>query len=128
MDSTACVCYNLNPDKLFGVETYVIIRETMGILSAGTSAILFIPDLIITCKTKGKQAHTFKFLLLFLLGTVFWLIYGILILSLSTILLEIFLIINIIVMLIIKCIYLSRNGITGHNQNNTPSIEEITSV
>ena len=128
MVSTSCVCYNLNPDKLFGVDTYVIIREVMGILSACTSAILFIPDLIITCKTKGEQAHNFKFLLLFLLGAVFWLIYGILIASISTILLEIFLIININIILIIKCIYRHRSLITRQNQNNTFSIEEVTNV
>ena len=96
MDSDSCVCYNFNLDKLFSAETFIIVREIMGILAALTSAILFIPDMIITCKTKGEKAHNFVFLLLFLLGSLFWLIYGILIFSISTIMLEIFLIINII--------------------------------
>ena len=103
MKSSQCICYNLDPYNLTQNEIYNVVREIMGILSALTSAILFIPDIILTCKTKGKKSHNFKFLLLFLLGAFFWLIYGILIFSISTIILEIFLITNIGIILLFKC-------------------------
>jgi len=105
MDTSSCICYDLNINNILGAQPYIIIRETMGILSAVTSGILFIPDIIISCKTKGRRTHDFKFLILFLLGAIFWLIYAILIYSISTIILEIFLIINITIILIMKCIY-----------------------
>ena len=102
--SSSCVCSDLNTRlNLIDPEIYTIIKETMGILSAITSAVLFIPDVIITYRTRGEKSHNFNFLFIFLIGAIFWLIYGILIYSISTIILEIFLIINILIISFIKC-------------------------
>ena len=120
--SSGCVCNDLNV-LISGIPAsdYNIIKEIAGWSACISSSIMFIPNIIVSIKTKGEKTMTFKFTLLFIISCIFWLIYGILINSLSTIILEIFLLCNAIFIVCLRCYYLYKR-----HKLNTIIISEIT--
>ncbi len=129
MNTDLCLCYNTDLSNFVGRDTFIIVRDIMGILAAVSSGILFIPDIILSCKTKGEKTHDFKFLALYLLGTIFWLIYGIMIYSISTIILELFLIINVAIISVIKCVYkINQRRLSRSLENNNENVLEIPNL
>jgi len=132
--ASSCVCRDVNIlINSISEENYNIVKEIFGWLACVSSSIMFIPDIIYAIKTKGEKTITFKFMILFIISCIFWLIYGVLIKSLSTIILELFLLSNALLMSILRCIYFYRKhqlnktditdtditDITGINVNNT---------
>ena len=114
--ASSCVCRDVNIlINSISEENYNIIKEIFGWLACISSSIMFIPDIIFAIKTKGGKTITFKFMILFIISCIFWLIYGVLINSLSTIILELFLLCNALLMSILRCKYFYKK----HQLNKT---------
>lgn len=107
--ASACICDDLHkyiPE--IDHNTFTIIKEITGGLASFSSAIMFIPNMIDTCKTCGKKTIPLNFMFLYIVQCSFWLLYGILIFSIPTILLELFLISNVFFMFFFRIYYLRK--------------------
>lgn len=120
--SSGCYC----PDyyKLINMDqkNYIIVKEISGILATLFSAITLIPQIYISCRTKGKETMSYSFLLITFLSVIFWFIYGLLIASVQTLLLEIVVGINVIILFSFKLAY-NINQYKIKKQSSAPQIE-----
>ena len=107
--ASACICDDLHkylPDM--DHYTFTILKELAGGLASFSSAIMFIPNIIETCKTYGEKTIPLNFMFLYFIQCLFWLLYGVLIFSIPTILLELFLIGNVFFMFCYRMRYLRK--------------------
>jgi len=120
-----CICLGIPKIN----DNHVIIKEVIGLIATILTGITLIPQIVIAIKTKGKQTMNIPFLFITLIATIFWLIYGYLLDSIQTVILEVVVFINVIVLFICKGIYwckTKRNLKTrGNEEQNNPDIEEI---
>jgi len=123
--ASACICSDLNTKYPFmGTENFIIIKETLGALAGVFSAIMFFPYVISTCKSRGKESISLNFIILTTASTFFWLLYGITIFSISTVILELFVLLNLAGISIMKFIAfykkkrIETNQVIIENQSN----------
>ena len=122
--ASSCICSDLNTRYPFmNTINFMIIKETLGALAGTFSGIMFIPYVISTCKSRGKESISLNFIVLTYTATFFWLLYGITIFSISTIILEVFVSLNLTIISIMKFIafYKKRKETTRdviENQSN----------
>ena len=107
--SSGCTC----PDyyKIIGMDktVYIIIKETIGIIAAFLTGITLMPQVYIAIKSKGEKTMNYTFLVITLFATIFWLVYGLLLGSLQTFILEVIVFINVIILFISRLIYQIKN-------------------
>jgi len=107
--ASACICNDLhNYITFMDYKTFTIIKEVVGVAASLSSAVIFIPNIIETCHTRGEKTIPLNFMFLFMIQSTLWLMYGILIFSIPTVLLELFLIGNIFIMFFFKLIYMRK--------------------
>ena len=120
--SSGCYC----PDyyKIIGMDEtyYIIFKEVIGIISGVLSGITLMPQIYIAIQTKGKETMNYSFLGITLLATIFWFIYGALLGSIQTIVLEIVVFTNVLILFICKLVY-SVNQHKIKQKSQTLSIE-----
>ena len=93
------------PSSILNSYYYIIPREIIGTLATIFTAISLIPQICKTLKTKRVEDLSCLFLVFYSLSIVTWLIYGILLLSIQTVILELFLIGNMIFLIHLKIKY-----------------------
>tara|TARA_B110000967_G_C18844035_1_gene540959 strand:- start:491 stop:835 length:345 start_codon:yes stop_codon:yes gene_type:complete len=107
--SSGCTC----PDyyKIIGMDktVYIIIKETIGIIAAFLTGITLMPQVYIAIKSKGEKTMNYTFLIITLIATIFWLVYGMLLGSIQTVVLEVIVFINVIILFISRLIYQIKN-------------------
>jgi len=101
---------------------YIIFKEVIGIISGVLSGITLMPQIYIAIQTKGKETMNYSFLGITLLATIFWFIYGALLGSIQTIVLEIVVFTNVLILFICKLVY-SVNQHKIKQKSQTLSIE-----
>ena len=74
--ASSCICSDLNTRYPFmNTINFMIIKETLGALAGTFSGIMFIPYVISTCKSRGKESISLNFIVLTYTATFFWLLY-----------------------------------------------------
>ena len=99
---SGCVCPSFVNFLHMNEHTFNIIKEILGSMACIISAFLFIPSIVHMFIKGNTENFSITFLIIFFMGCVFWLMYAIMIFSIQTILLEIFLIINLCIISVYK--------------------------
>ena len=120
--SSGCVC----PDyyKIIGIDElqYTIYKEIIGSISAILTAITLIPQIIVSIKSKGKDSISYCFLFITFTSCIFWFIYGLLLGSISTILLQVIVVCNSLILFTCKLRYKYNKNKIKFIQDNTNEI------
>lgn len=99
---SGCICHSFVNVLHVNEYTFNIIKEVVGTIACIISAFLFIPSIVRMFIKGNTENFSVEFLIIFFTGCIFWLMYAIMILSIQTILLEIFLIINLCIISVYK--------------------------
>jgi len=123
--SGECICLempNIN-------DSQGVVKEVIGIIATTLTGITLIPQIVIAIKTKGEKTMDIPFLFITFSATIFWIIYGYLLGSIQTVILEVIVFFNVIILSICKFVYWCKTK--RHLENNVPEeqneaeIEEI---
>ena len=80
-----CICLeipNIN-------DSQGVVKEVIGIIATTLTGITLIPQIVIAIKTKGEKTMDIPFLFITFSATIFWIIYGYLLGSIQTVILEV---------------------------------------
>ena len=117
--SSGCFC----PDyyKLIGFEkvNYIIFKETIGIMASILTAITLLPQIYLAIHSHGKETMSPSFLVITMFATIFWFMYGILLGSLQTVVLEVIVFINVGILTICKIKYKVSVNLLENNLDNS---------